>query len=99
MSPKNSEDVKEITLTFKLYPNDLGYIARMSTDEKGDLEADAMLEFYAGLTAGDVNRKVPEGVEPYDNDPDYDAFSEFWEKIEKIRRETPAMKLIAHSAS
>lgn len=98
MQPKN-ESLPEITLKIKLYPSDLGYIARMPTVEDGSLDPDAMLEFFTGLTAGEAKRKVPDHVERYENDPDYDAFSEFWEQVEAIRKQTPEMVLIAHSSS
>jgi len=100
MQPKNERDkLPEITLTLKLYPSDLGYIARMPTDEKGVVLSEALLEFFTGLTSGHAKREVEDGVEPYRDDPDYDAFADFCDQVEKIRNETPAMVLIAHSAS
>ena len=99
-TPKISKDGKEFTITIKLYDSDLGYVARMRTEEDGkELRTADLLELWSGLTSGEVNRHVPEGVERYDNDPDYDAFSEFCFAIQQIRDTMPAMLLIAASAS
>lgn len=93
-----SDNLQEITLKLKLYPSDLGYIARMPIEEDGSINPEAMLEFFTGLTSGHANREVPEEVERYENDPDYDAFSDFWSQVEAIRKTMPEMLLLAHSA-
>lgn len=80
----------KFTIQFKLYPEDIAYVLRMPTEEdhKGNgrphIDTCALLELYEGMTFGDPKREVREGVEPFPNEPDYNAYSQFCEKIQAI---------------
>ena len=79
----------KFSIKFTLYPADLAYILRMATEEdhrdngRPHIDLLAMSELWAGIT-GHHTAEAPEGVERYTNDCDYDAYSQFIEKVQAI---------------
>jgi len=80
------KDQLELTVKFRLTEDDLARIARIDVESDGQLEPEGVHALWQGITIG---------TDEYGDDPDHDAFSDFWAEIDRVRKSIPEMVLLA----